>query len=119
MFTLDSTHSETTFFEHPLVSIKRISENVSFLNEVLKRFADKEIMTLFVESGSKVHSNFINEGLADELYLYMASKLFDNGSSLFMNDTWNLMAESESLRFLDVRQKGDDFSFHARFLKED
>ncbi|MET3657715.1 riboflavin biosynthesis pyrimidine reductase [Sporosarcina psychrophila] len=89
------------------------------MNEVLKRFADKEIMTLFVESGSKVHSNFINEGLADELYLYMASKLIDNGSSLFMNDTWNLMAESESLRFLDVRQIGDDFSFHARFLKED
>jgi len=89
------------------------------LNEVLKRFADKEIMTLFVESGSKVHSSFINEGLADELYLYMAPKLIDNGSSLFMNDTWNLMAEGESLHFLDVRQIGDDISLHARFLKED
>lgn len=57
--------------------------------------------------------------VSDELYLYMAPKLIDNGSSLFVNDTWNLMAESESLRFLDVRQIGDDFSFHARFLKED
>jgi len=57
--------------------------------------------------------------VSDELYLYMAPKLIDNGSSLFVNDTWNLMAEGESLRFLDVRQIGDDISFHARFLKED
>ncbi|HJF31710.1 MAG TPA: bifunctional diaminohydroxyphosphoribosylaminopyrimidine deaminase/5-amino-6-(5-phosphoribosylamino)uracil reductase RibD [Sporosarcina psychrophila] len=119
IFTLDSTESETAFFDHPLVSVERISENVSFLNEVLKRLADKEIMTLFVEGGSRVHSSFINEGLADELYLYMAPKLIGNGASLFMDDTRNLMAEGESLRFLDVRQIGADIRLHARFLKED
>lgn len=85
------------------------------MNEVLKRFADKEIMTMFVEDGSKVHFSFINKGLTDELYLYMAPKLIDNGSSLFMNDTWNLIAEGESLRFLDVRQIGDDFSLAPGF----
>ncbi len=117
--TLDSTESETTFFEYPLVSIERISENVPFLNGVLKRLANKGIMTLFVEGGSRVHSSFINEGLADELYLYMAPKLIGNGASLFMDDTRNLMAEGESLRFLDMRQIGDDIRLHARFLKED
>ena len=40
IFTLDSTESETTFSDYPLVSIERISENVSFLNEVLKRLAE-------------------------------------------------------------------------------
>ena len=76
-------------------------------------------MTLFVEGGSRVHSSFINAGLADELYLYMAPKLIGNGTSLFMDETRNLMADSESLRFLDVRQIGDDIRLHAKFLKED
>ncbi len=119
IFTLDSPKSRTAFFDYPLVSIERISENGSFLNEVLKRLANKGIMTLFVEGGSQVHSSFINEGLADELYLYMAPKLIGNGASLFMDETRNLMAEGESLRFLDVRQIGDDIRLHAKFLKED
>ncbi|WP_318614077.1 bifunctional diaminohydroxyphosphoribosylaminopyrimidine deaminase/5-amino-6-(5-phosphoribosylamino)uracil reductase RibD [Sporosarcina sp. YIM B06819] len=119
IFTLDSPKSRTVFFEHPFVSIERISADVPFLDEVLKRLASKGIMTLFVEGGSRVHSSFINEGLADELYLYMAPKLIGNGASLFMDDTRNLMGESESLRFLDVRQIGDDIRLHARFVKED
>jgi diaminohydroxyphosphoribosylaminopyrimidine deaminase / 5-amino-6-(5-phosphoribosylamino)uracil reductase len=103
IFTLDSTELETAFFEHPLVSIEWISENVSFLSEVLKRLANKVIMTLFIEGGSKVHSSINNSGLTDELYLYMAPKLIGNGASLFMDGTRNLIAEGESLRFLDVR----------------
>jgi len=76
-------------------------------------------MTLFVEGGSRINSSFINEGLADELYLCMSPKLIANGASIFKDDTWDLMAEGESLRFLDVRQIGDDTRLHVRFLKED
>ena len=119
IFTIDCPRSRTVFFENPFVSIERISEDIPFLNEVLKRLANKGIMTLFVEGGSRVHSSFINEGLADELYLYMAPKLIGNGASLFMDDTRNLIADGESLRFLDVRQIGDDIRLHARFVKED
>ncbi|MFJ7934700.1 bifunctional diaminohydroxyphosphoribosylaminopyrimidine deaminase/5-amino-6-(5-phosphoribosylamino)uracil reductase RibD [Sporosarcina sp. NPDC096371] len=119
IFTLDSPKSRNAFFEHPFVSIERISESESFLDEVLKRLANKGIMTLFVEGGSQIHSSFINAGLADELYMYMAPKLIGNGTSLFMDETRNLMADSESLRFLDVRQIGDDIRLHAKFHKED
>ena len=75
-------------------------------------------MTLFVEGGSQVHSSFINAGLADELYLYMAPKLIGNGSSLFMDETRDLMMESESLRIVDVRKVGEDIRLHAEFIKE-
>ncbi|WP_342515123.1 bifunctional diaminohydroxyphosphoribosylaminopyrimidine deaminase/5-amino-6-(5-phosphoribosylamino)uracil reductase RibD [Sporosarcina sp. FSL K6-1522] len=119
IFTLDSEQSRTAFFEHPLVSIERISENASFLDEVLTSLAHKGIMTLFVEGGSLVHSSFINAGLADEIYLYMAPKLIGNGASLFMDNTRNLMADSQSLHFLDVQKIGEDIRLHARFHKED
>ena len=110
---------EPAFLAYPLVTIESISEEVDFLEEVLTRLANKEIMTLFVEGGSRVHTSFINAQLADELYLYMAPQLIGNGSSLFMDETRNLMAESELLRFVDVQKIGDDIRLHAKFLKED
>ena len=87
IINIDSTESEIAYFEHPRVSMNRISEYVPFLNEVLKRLRNKGIMTLFVEGGSSVHSSFINEGFADELYLNIAPKLIGKGVSLFMEDT--------------------------------
>ena len=119
IFTLDSVKIEPAFLAYPLVTIESISEEVDFLEEVLTRLANKGIMTLFVEGGSRVHTSFINAQLADELYLYMAPQLIGNGSSLFMDETRNLMAESENLRFIDVQKIGDDIRLHAKFLKED
>lgn len=76
-------------------------------------------MRLFVEGGSRVHSSFINEGLSDELYLYMAPKLIGNGTTLFMDDKRNQMADGQSLRFFDVRPIGGDIRLHASFVKEE
>ncbi len=118
IFTCNAEKAKTAFSDYPLVTVESISEEVNFLNEVLTRLANKGMMTLFVEGGSRVHSSFIDAGLADDLYLYMAPKLIGNGSSLFMDDTRNLMAENESLRFVDVRKIGEDIRLHARFVKE-
>ncbi|WP_438315907.1 bifunctional diaminohydroxyphosphoribosylaminopyrimidine deaminase/5-amino-6-(5-phosphoribosylamino)uracil reductase RibD [Sporosarcina sp. FA9] len=119
IFTLDSDNTETTFLDFPLVTVESISNEVNFLEEVLSRLAKKGIMTLFVEGGSQIHSSFIDAGLANELYLYMAPKLIGNGNLLFMNEDRNFMSESESLSFIDVRQIGEDVRLHARFLKEE
>ena len=117
IFTLDSAKTETDFSDYPLVTIESISEKVDFLEEVLTS-RHKGIMTLFVEGGSQVHSSFIKAGLADELYLFMAPKLIGNGASLFMDETRDLMMESESLRIVDVRKVGEDIRLHAEFIKE-
>lgn len=119
IFTLDSAQKESAFSAYPLVTIESISEEVDFLQEVLKRLAKKGIMTLFVEGGSRVHSSFINANLADELYLYMAPKLIGNGASLFMDESRNVMANSESVQFINVQKIGDDIRLHAKFLKEE
>lgn len=76
-------------------------------------------MTLTVEGGRRVHTSLINVRLADELYLYTAPRLIGNGSSLFMDETRNLMAESELHRFIDVHKIGDDIQLQVTFLKED
>ncbi|MFD1926821.1 bifunctional diaminohydroxyphosphoribosylaminopyrimidine deaminase/5-amino-6-(5-phosphoribosylamino)uracil reductase RibD [Sporosarcina siberiensis] len=116
IFTHDSDNAETAFLDFPLVTVESISNEVNFLEEVLGRLAKKGIMTLFVEGGSQIHSSFIDAGLANELYLYMAPKLIGNGKLLFINKDRNFMSESESLNFIDVRQIGEDIRLHARFL---
>jgi diaminohydroxyphosphoribosylaminopyrimidine deaminase/5-amino-6-(5-phosphoribosylamino)uracil reductase len=119
IFTLESQNSKNAFLDKPLVTIEEIPYEANFINEILRRFVQKGIMTLFVEGGSRVHSSFIDAGLADELYLYMAPKLNGNGPSLFMNVTRNIIAESESLRLLDMKKVGEDVRLHAHFLKEE
>lgn len=74
---------------------------------------------MFLKGDSLVDSSFINVKLADELYLYMAPKLVGNGASLFIDETRNFIAESESLCLVDVKKIGGDIRIHAEFLKED
>jgi len=61
-FTLDSEQSETAFLDYPLGTVESISKEVDFINSS----CEKGIVMLFVEGSSRVHSSFINEGLADE-----------------------------------------------------
>lgn len=116
-FTLEST-KDTHFAENPNVSIEKIPDSANFLQAVLTSLAEKGIMTLFVEGGSRIHTSFMDSQLADEIYLYVAPKLIGNGPTLFMNETRNFMAESERLSFIDVKKIGDDIRIHAQFQKE-
>lgn len=119
IFTLESATEEVDFSDYPLVSVVKIADHVNFLAEVLRILAKKGIMTLFVEGGARVHSSFIDEGLADQLYLYIAPKLIGNGSSFFMNETRAVMSENVPLTFADVTMFGSDIRLQALFKKED
>lgn len=119
IFTLDSAKMNAKLTAYSNVSIERISETEPFLEVVLKRLAKRGIMTLFVEGGSRIHTSFIDEQLADELYLYVTPKLIGNGASLFMDDSRNFIKDSETLTFLNVEKIGDDIKIHAKFQKGD
>lgn len=119
IFTLDTTELNPNLTAYPNVSIEQIPTSKPFLQEVLKRLAKKEIMTLFVEGGSRIHTSFIHEQLADELYLYIAPKLIGNGVSLLMDESRKLIKDSEEVTFLSVDKIGDDLRIHAKFQKED
>lgn len=118
IFTRDTAEERPNLTACPTVSIEKIPASQPFLPEVLKRLAKRGIMTLFVEGGSRVHSSFIEEQLANELYLYVAPKLIGNGTSFFMDVTRDLMKESVDLSFLSVDKIGPDIRIHAAFQKE-
>ncbi|MBB4826010.1 diaminohydroxyphosphoribosylaminopyrimidine deaminase/5-amino-6-(5-phosphoribosylamino)uracil reductase [Sporosarcina luteola] len=118
LFTLDHAQNIDAFRKFPLVRVETIPEHVDFLEEVLSRLAKMSVMTVLVEGGSQVHSSFIDQGLAQELYLYLAPKLIGNGPSLFEHKGRSSIYESELLQILSVKQLGNDIRLHASFSKE-
>lgn len=119
IFTLDQAEVNPKLTAYPNVSIEQIPASEPFLKEVLHRLAKRKIMTLFVEGGSRIHTSFIHEQLANELYLYIAPKLIGNGVSLLMDKSRKLIKDSEEVTFLSVDKIGDDLRIHAQFQKED
>ncbi len=117
IFTQDSARAQSVFLAYPLVTVEVIAKEDDFLPAVLTRLAELDMMTLFVEGGSQVHSSFIMEQLADEIYLYIAPKLIGNGASLLMDQSKKFIKEGEVLRFLSMQQIGEDIRLHAKFLK--
>ncbi len=65
------------------VQLVKVHEKDGALNlrEVLKRLAKEEITSVLVEGGAALHSSFINNSLADKMYLFLAPKLMLCGRS--------------------------------------
>lgn len=118
IFTTENTEKGTHLSAHSNVSIESIPTDEPFLQTVLQRLATRGMMTLFVEGGSRIHSSFIDEGLADELYLYIAPKALGNGASLFEHEAIHFIRDSKKLRFVQTEMVGEDVKIHAQFVKE-
>ncbi len=80
------------------------------LFNVLKQLKDKfNILSLFVEGGAAVLSNFYNQSLFNELLLYVAPKIFGHGISIFKNTD-----EFDNLSLYKSRRFGDDINLIYR-----
>lgn len=118
IFTQVPPEEQNIQYKSNSVHVEAIPKSKPFLPSVLKYLSSIGVMSLLVEGGSMIHSSFIDEKLADELYLYLAPKLIGNGKSYFNSEKRNWMAESDNLHILDMRRIGQDFRLHAQFQKE-
>ncbi|MEW9109275.1 MAG: bifunctional diaminohydroxyphosphoribosylaminopyrimidine deaminase/5-amino-6-(5-phosphoribosylamino)uracil reductase RibD [Cytobacillus gottheilii] len=119
IFTQVPLEKQIKQYDSHFVHIEVIPMSQAFLPSVLKCLGGIGVMTLLVEGGSRVHSSFIDENLADELYLYLAPKLIGNGISFFSSEKRNWMKDSENLHILDMQTFGLDLRLHAQFQREE
>ncbi|KAB2333006.1 bifunctional diaminohydroxyphosphoribosylaminopyrimidine deaminase/5-amino-6-(5-phosphoribosylamino)uracil reductase RibD [Bacillus mesophilum] len=119
IFTQVPLEEQNKKYDSNFVHKEVIPKSQAFLPSVLKYLGGIGVMTLLVEGGSRVHSSFIDENLADELYLYLAPKLIGNGTSFFSSEKRNWMKDSENLYILDMQTFGLDLRLHAQFQKEE
>jgi diaminohydroxyphosphoribosylaminopyrimidine deaminase/5-amino-6-(5-phosphoribosylamino)uracil reductase len=78
------------------------------LSQLLKSCADSGFNQVLVEAGHQLSGAFIEEGLVDEIIVYVAPKLMGNNAMGLLALNVESMKNCPPLKLIDVRQLGDD-----------
>ncbi|MFZ1386228.1 MAG: bifunctional diaminohydroxyphosphoribosylaminopyrimidine deaminase/5-amino-6-(5-phosphoribosylamino)uracil reductase RibD [Thiolinea sp.] len=100
------------------VSIRQFSGARLDLTEVLAALVLDGINEVHVEAGATLSGSLIEQGLADELVLYMAAHLMGSAARPLFTLPLAKMAERYPLQIRDIRAVGQDWRILADFHKE-
>ncbi len=84
------------------------------LLELLLKLGEQGINQVLVEAGSGLTGAFIEQGLADELVIYMAPKLLGSNAQSVFRLPFDKMTQSIDLNLVETRQIGEDLRFTCR-----
>ncbi len=104
-------------FWHKGIQVFRVplKEKVLSLKAVLKVLSALSVRSVLVEGGAEVHGSFLKEGLADELALFMAPKLFGGPSPGWVGGPGVLSPETAwKAKAVKVEQVGGDYLLTAK-----
>lgn len=73
--TCEQDLKKAAAFEQKGVRIVKLGKDKILLTELLDYLGKEQISTLFVEGGGQVNGSFIEEGLVDQVIVYLAPKL--------------------------------------------
>jgi diaminohydroxyphosphoribosylaminopyrimidine deaminase/5-amino-6-(5-phosphoribosylamino)uracil reductase len=88
------------------------------LAAMMRMLAERDVLELHVEAGSKLNGALLEAGLVDEILLYVApAVLFDPARGVFERSSpLESLGSRVDLAFRDVRQIGDDLRIVARVI---
>jgi len=72
---------------------------------------ERGVNELLVETGAKLAGAFVEAGLVDELWVYMAPKLMGSSARPLLDLPLETMAQAQQLKLKDLRQFGEDVRF--------
>lgn len=82
------------------------------LNWLVERLASEHnVNELLVETGATLAGAFVQAGLVDELWVYMAPKLMGSSARPLLDLPLDVMSDSIELKLKDIRQFGEDVRF--------
>ncbi|TFB13768.1 bifunctional diaminohydroxyphosphoribosylaminopyrimidine deaminase/5-amino-6-(5-phosphoribosylamino)uracil reductase RibD [Filobacillus milosensis] len=98
------------------VQVWRLESERVELAALLERMAEEQLMSLYVEGGSTIHSAFIQHQLFNEIHLYMAPKLIGGAmSKAFYNQFgFEEVKDSIHVEFDSIEQIGKDIKIIAK-----
>lgn len=78
------------------------------LNKALLSLAEKNIISILVEGGSKLFSSFIRQKLEDEILIFVSPKILGNGVPLCANLGIKNLSDAFNYTLKEVDKIGDD-----------
>ena len=97
--------------EYNIVSCKEENGLIN-LNDALKKMWEKKINSVLVEGGANVFSQFIENGLFDDIYFFIAPKIIGVGISPFETFSIPTLGDACPLKFDFLKHLGDDILIH-------
>ncbi len=87
------------------------------LPAVMSILASREISSILVEGGSEINASFIQQGLLDKLYWFIAPKIIggQGAPSPVGGEGYQLMNDAVQLHIIDIQQFEQDILITARF----
>ncbi|RDI43125.1 bifunctional diaminohydroxyphosphoribosylaminopyrimidine deaminase/5-amino-6-(5-phosphoribosylamino)uracil reductase RibD [Falsibacillus pallidus] len=100
------------------IQVKRFPSESIHLEELLDWLGELNIISLYVEGGSKIHTSFIRGGLFQELHCYLAPKILGGNQSIpfIGGDSFERMEQSTPIEFSHVERIGPDIKIIAKPL---
>ena len=107
--------------EQKLVPLLQASENVSHhkidLTALLQELAKTGVNDALVEAGSGLVGAFVEQGLLDELVVFVAPKLMGSSARPLMTLPIDTMQSNIQLKLVDSRSVGDDLKLTYQVIK--
>ncbi|MGI1679745.1 MAG: bifunctional diaminohydroxyphosphoribosylaminopyrimidine deaminase/5-amino-6-(5-phosphoribosylamino)uracil reductase RibD [Cellvibrionaceae bacterium] len=88
------------------------------LRKLLKHLAEQECNEVLVEAGSTLAGEFIQQGLVDEIIIYMAPKLLGSSALPLFQLPLDTMAAQLPLSIQDIRAIGGDWKITAHIDRD-
>lgn len=86
------------------------------INDIVKSLRENfEITSLMVEGGADLYSSFVKAGLADEIQIFIAPKLFGDGISAFNSININRISDFYGFKLKSIGLS--DIDIHAIYVK--
>lgn len=85
------------------------------LEAMLKELGSREINEVHVEAGEQLCGALLENGLVDEVIIYMAGHIIgSSGKGLFNMPSIQSMSQRKAMKITDIRAVGDDWRITAR-----
>ncbi|MBS4210727.1 bifunctional diaminohydroxyphosphoribosylaminopyrimidine deaminase/5-amino-6-(5-phosphoribosylamino)uracil reductase RibD [Bacillus sp. FJAT-50079] len=99
--------------------VKRMPQPDVQIRHLLEWLGEENIISLFVEGGSRVHGTFLESGNYQELIIYIAPKILADRMAFpaFDGTAKTLMAENKPVQFQSVEMVGPDLKVIATPVK--
>ncbi|GAB3377070.1 bifunctional diaminohydroxyphosphoribosylaminopyrimidine deaminase/5-amino-6-(5-phosphoribosylamino)uracil reductase RibD [Spongiibacter taiwanensis] len=89
------------------------------LSAVMAELARRGCNEVMVEAGATVSGAFLQAGLVDEWFIYMAPSLMGSAGRPLMNWPMETMAQRRELEIVDIRAVGRDWRWQCRLAKKE
>ena len=115
IYTCSVDEAKITLLQNLGVGVRQFAGKRLDLTEVLHALVADGINEVHVESGATLSGQLIEQGLADELVLYMAPHLMGSAARPLFHLPLTTMTERYTLTIRDIRAVGQDWRILADF----